>query len=56
MNKKLPQAMIVGKDIRFPVLGRKLCEIKGADFIIIYYVVSSPRKYHGACHSFVVNI
>ena len=56
MNKKLPQAMIVGKDIRCPVCGRKWGEIHGADEIIKNYEVRCPRKYHGACHSFVVNI
>ena len=56
MNKKLPQAMIVGKDIRCPVCGRKWGEIHGADEIIKNYEVRCPRKYHSACQSFVVNI
>ena len=55
MNKKLPQAMIVGKDIRCPVCGRKWGEIHGADEIIKNYEVRCPRKYHGACHSFLHN-
>ena len=39
MNKKLPQAMIVGKDIRCPVCGRKWGEIHGAGEIIKNYEV-----------------
>ena len=56
MNKKLPQAMIVGKDIRCPVCGRKWGEIHGAGEIIKNYEVRCLRKYHGTCHSYVVNI
>ena len=41
MNKKLPQAMIVGKDIRCPVCGRKWGEIHGAGEIIKNYAYAN---------------
>lgn len=55
MNKKLPQAMIVGKDIRCPVCGRKWGEISGNEEIKNFHV-RCARKNHGLVHSFIVNV